>query len=952
MKKGFLRKKWLIAIVVACLCMPMAAMFDLAGSPLKVVDDQGRYFVQDFETNVPLKDDLTADTEYKVVVDGQEWIYMNSYVSTNSSYVVSGVQNLRLPKNGSYVVTPVLDKGVKSITLNVTRSGKYVEVFTSTDGGKTWKSVQQISSASNPTITIEDMDVNRVKIGNSQGKDADIDDLIVTAQAFGTEAQVATGEATNITKNSADLSGSLIDGGDQPIKEIGIVFGETETPTVGDNKLVTETPTETSFTLAATGLKASRTYYYRAFAVSNAGTVYGESKSFNTVEASLPVVTTNDVTKSIKKYVSGGMIIDDGGADITEVGVVYSETAGVTMENGTAVAAKAVKTSFVVELPFEEGMTYYVRAYAKSSMGVALGDEKSVTIDENIQPTPDTMSKLWVATDGDDAIADGSEEKPFASLEKAIEIVEPGQRICIKAGTYVFDHRINIDNKNGSEDEMIELYAVGGRAVLDFSAQPAHGHSSNPYQGMRLTSSYWHFYGLDFCNASDNGLLIERNKPSGGKYAECAALTEQAHHNIIENCRFYRNGDTGLQIKNLGAYNRIINCDSYFNCDESEGDADGFAPKISVGDGNYFYGCRAWDNSDDGWDVFPKTDDGFPGGQTFIIENCIAYHNGYLESGSLGSGNLNGFKLGSKETSSNVVLNRCVAAYNGAKGFDQNHNNGGYIILNNCTGITSKEQGAKSYSYRFYKDDEGTPKELIIRNSVAINDNATTDKIDKNTGLPKYGEDGKNGQYGRFEIDSLNMTATLTNCDFRYAAPARFQEVGAQASYGQVMTADRDEYGNMPEFLFAHFSEEGEAAYKDKGVLVPADSRFGAELTIPEIRFVDSAPDMGAFEVGMEYATENPAPVKPTSIDRISSANNNGKKVSFAKTESGLVIVQVEGANAVDRYQVLAYDMSGRLIGQHLFNAASAITLPNAKGMIILKVVGNGVNESHKVIMK
>ena len=62
MKKGFLRKKWLIAIVVACLCMPMAAMFDLAGSPLKVVDDQGRYFVQDFETNVPLKDDLTADT--------------------------------------------------------------------------------------------------------------------------------------------------------------------------------------------------------------------------------------------------------------------------------------------------------------------------------------------------------------------------------------------------------------------------------------------------------------------------------------------------------------------------------------------------------------------------------------------------------------------------------------------------------------------------------------------------------------------------------------------------------------------------------------------------------------------------------------------------------------------------------------------------------------------------
>ncbi len=948
MKKSLLKRKWLFSIAAGCLCMPVTAMFDTSDNAPRKVDAEGRYFIQDFETNVPMKENLTTGEEYVVTVEGQgDWIYKDSYVSTNTSYVVSGTQNLRLPKNGSYVITPVLDKGVKSITLNVKRSGKYVEVFTSKDGGNSWTSVQQISSASNPTITIEDMDVNRVKIGNSESKDADIDDLIVTAQAFGVEATVVTGDASNITKNSADLSGSLADGGDQPIKEIGIVYGTAPNPTVGNNKLVTDSPSETSFTLGASGLKASTTYHYRAFAVSNAGTVYGEDKTFSTEQATLASISTNDITKSGKKYICGGLITDDGGADIQEVGVVYSESAGVTLQSGTKIAASSVKLSFQVVMPFEENKTYYARAYAITTAGTSLGEEKSATIDGNIPDTPDTMSKIWVSTDGDDSSADGSEAKPFASLEKAIAIVEPGQRICMKPGTYVFDHRINIDDKNGTEDEMIELYAVGGRAVLDFSAQPAHGHSSNPYQGMRLTSSYWHFYGIDFCNASDNGLLIERLKPINGKYADIAALTEQAHHNIIENCRFYKNGDTGLQIKNLGSYNRIINCDSYLNCDEDQGDADGFAPKISVGDGNYFYGCRAWDNSDDGWDVYPKTDDGFPGGQTFIIENCIAYHNGYLENGSQGTGNMNGFKLGSEQTASNVVLNRCVAAYNGSKGFDQNHNNGGDIILNNCTGITSKAMGDKSYSYRFYQDDKGTPKELIIRNSLAINDNATTDKNDKNTGLPKYGEDGKYGQYGRFEIDSLNMNAQLIHDDFRYADPSRFQSVE-----GSELTAARDEYGNLPEFVFAHFSASGETAYVDKGVAVPADSRYGAILTIPEIRYVGEAPDMGAFEKGMEYATENPGDLMPTSIEKLEANNANGKKVSFAKAENGLVIVQVEGANASDQYQILAYDMNGRILGQHKFNAASAVSMPNAKGVIILKVIGKDVNESHKVIMK
>jgi hypothetical protein len=59
---------------------------------------------------------------------------------------------------------------------------------------------------------------------------------------------------------------------------------------------------------------------------------------------------------------------------------------------------------------------------------------------------------------------------------------------------------------------------------------------------------------------------------------------EGGSYNTVENCAFYRNRDSGLQIDNGASYNNILNCDSYFNADPTDyGDADGFAPKLTVG---------------------------------------------------------------------------------------------------------------------------------------------------------------------------------------------------------------------------------------------------------------------------------------------------------------------------------------------------------------------------------
>ena len=126
-----------------------------------------------------------------------------------------------------------------------------------------------------------------------------------------------------------------------------------------------------------------------------------------------------------------------------------------------------------------------------------------------------------------------------------------------------------------------------------------------------------------------------------------------------------------------------MNCGSYENADLGAGtssfggNADGFSPKLDVGDSIIFRGCRAWTNSDDGWDGYLKTTGTvYPDGITTILENCWAFHNGYywLDGTTTASENGNGFKMGGsalKDEAHNFVVIKCLSFRNKAKGYDQ-----------------------------------------------------------------------------------------------------------------------------------------------------------------------------------------------------------------------------------------------------------------------------------------
>ena len=891
--------------------------------------DDPIYFLQDFEDKTTYPSSRTTAEQVFGAPYG-EWIYVSASSSTSSSYLRPGMgaRDLRMPKNtGSSVVLPLLDRGAKELSFMEGRGGRSITVYTSEDGGKTW-TLHSVVTTDNTSytnrVTINSIKVNRIKLANEGTADADVDNIQVTILAAGTKATMRTGEATDITKTAATVNGEIIDAGDKEMIEWGVCWStENSTPTSADNKLKAAA---TPFAVRIDNLEAETTVYYRAYAMTGAGTGYGDVRTFCTADATPAVLSTTEARvnststdrRTMAAY-TGGEITDTGGATPSVYGVVYGTSPEPTAEKSTKALGNALgeNGTFNAVMRLLPNTTYFYRAFATTTAGTAYGDERSVTTGDLVIPDFDGQI-IHCAPTGDDIAGDGSEAAPFFSLQKAADMAQAGDTIYMMAGTYVYDARINI-NHSGREDACINVFAKGGRAVLDFSAMPYHAHSSNPYQGIRLCGSYWHFYRIDITNASDNGMLIERSKPMGGTAQDIVNAIDQAHDNIIEECNFYRNGDSGLQLKNLAANNRIINCDSYLNCDEGQGDADGFAPKLSVGDGNYFYGCRAWLNSDDGWDVFYKKEGGFGDDKTVILEECLTYKNGFLDENTIApSGNGNGFKMGSDQGAMNLYMNRCLAVCNKAKGFDQNHN-AGDIIMNNCTGMTLKSISDKAYSYRIY-ESIASGHAVSLTNCIAINDNAATDKIDKNTGLPKPGEEGKYGEYGRFQVDTSLDGLTTTTCEFSKASPAQFLDTENHA----MLIAPRNADGSLPYSTFARLKDD--SFLIDCGTAVDGTIYRGIEVN--GIEYNGTAPDLGAYETS--YGT--------AAIETAVSAETDGG-IRFVRTNSGLLMLVINKTDGTAWFKADIYNAEGKTVASKTFaGTTTMLPVPQHRGVFIVKV--------------
>jgi len=404
------------------------------------------------------------------------------------------------------------------------------------------------------------------------------------------------------------------------------------------------------------------------------------------------------------------------------------------------------------------------------------------------------QSVLYAASNGSATNAGTSISAP-TTLESAITKVTAGGTIYLRGGTYSYSATIVIARTNsGTSSAYKSIVAYNGEIpVLSFAGQSV----ADANRGIILDAFYWHFTGLVVEGAGDNGLLLSGN------------------NNIIENCIFRKNRDSGLQMSRYNTSytsiadwptnNLVLNCEAYDNADPGNENADGFAAKLTCGNGNIFRGCISHNNIDDGWDFYAKTETGPIGPVT--LENCVSYGNGVLSDGSSsGSGDKNGFKLGGSGIAVAHIVRRCVAFNNGHHGFTDNDNPGNITVTNN----TSYNNAESNFNFR-----DGSTS--TFTNNLSYNAGAS----DKSFGTDVSGKNvwWKNG------VSTSASSLVVSSADFVSLTPS--------------VAKNADGSPNLGNFL----------------ALASGSDMINAGIAATGITYNGSAPDIGARESGSTSTT-------------------------------------------------------------------------------------------------
>lgn len=443
------------------------------------------------------------------------------------------------------------------------------------------------------------------------------------------------------------------------------------------------------------------------------------------------------------------------------------------------------------------------------------------------------IQTIYVSPTGDDVTGKGSLDSPYKSVANSALKLRAGGCLILRGGVYNPDSLVIHD----ATMHHLTFKAYSGEV-------PIIRHGS--YDDIILYASYCTVDGISADSAVHNGIHI------------------MGHYNVIKNCDFHHNGDAGLK---LGAHleykyprcDTIINCDAHDNYDSGTngGNADGFAAKWAIGSGNYFYGCRAWNNGDDGWDLWQAD-------STIVIENCWCINNGKVLAHPSAAGNGNGFKVGGSPVNVHQEVKNCLSVFgygsSGGKGFDQNNNSAGHTILN-CTAYNNANND-------FNFPTATTVGTNIIQNCIAY----------LSTSKPKLVTIAG----GTVTNDSWLTGFSVSASDF-----VSLDTMGLRGA--------RKSDGSLPDVTFGHLAST--SAFINAGVNVG-------------LPYVGSAPDLGCFEYG---ATTTAVNSDPTFQPRKFQLNQNypnpfnpSTNISFHVAMRGIATLMV-------------YDVIGREVAE-LFN--------------------------------
>ncbi len=374
----------------------------------------------------------------------------------------------------------------------------------------------------------------------------------------------------------------------------------------------------------------------------------------------------------------------------------------------------------------------------------------------------------------------GTYALPFATWQKAHDVAVAGDVICFRGGTYQPTVTTTLTRDGTAGKNIVYMSYPGELAIFDGVNIPG----SNYNFLLRLNSaSYNHIKNIEIKNGQEGGITMEG----------------ASSNNILEMLDLHHNGVTGYDGRGLimggtCANNLLLNIDSHHNEDALGGGfgADGFQIATTGAGGNVVRGCRAWNNSDDGFDLF-NVQDGTTAAPVTLDQN-LAWHNGYAQNGTTRLGDGNGFKLGGRRDAAagttfggGHTVTRNVAWDNPYAGFSHNNASIGMFVYNN----TSWSNG---YSFEF-------PTTIhTLKNNLALGGT-----LEENTGDT---------------FNSWNLAVTVTTGDFQSTTP------------GTTITA-RNTDGSINYSNFLKLAVGSDLIDK------------GTDVGLP---YNGTAPDLGAFE--------------------------------------------------------------------------------------------------------
>ncbi len=396
-----------------------------------------------------------------------------------------------------------------------------------------------------------------------------------------------------------------------------------------------------------------------------------------------------------------------------------------------------------------------------------------------------------MAPNGSDNAA-GSEAAPFGSVQRAQDAASPGDTVFLRGGTYVFTGNAEIGvlfDKDGAPGQPISYVAYPGETpVFDFFQLLPQAR----IRGFSVRASWLVFRGFELRGVQQT--LVDVNESWGIR------VENGASNDVFEQLDIHHNEGPGLFI-NDGGDNLVLNVDSHHNWDGDRGgeNADGFGCHSNDA-GNVFRGCRAFRNSDDGFDFINA-----PGGCT--VEGSWAFYNGYVPDTFTAEGNGNGIKAGGfgldAATFPNPVPRHLVrfnvAFGNLAAGFYANHHPGGGDWFNNTAFDNPRNFDMLA--------DVGAADHLL-RNNLALA-----------PGMPI-------ARFNAGEIDDDVNSWTL---------PVEVSQADFVSLAEEQALLPRQADGSLPNVDFLQLAPESDLIDR------------GEDRGFP---FNDAAPDLGAFETG------------------------------------------------------------------------------------------------------